>query len=343
MELVSADFLKKYISDKVESFQIGKGEGGIPLCSQSPDSPPSLAAFCDMIFIKYVIGKLPQDNKTSTKWANYINLFQDLTSGWFIDKNSEWVPKERVKPWLFGFALRALNVLGSQPKHPLQFLSEWLDPQKLKSWIFTGNDVMHMGIAFLRYIDKKRIPYEFESVFFDILESDSSRMNPSDRRAFAKTIDKHPNYKTLANKIHKDDFHTLFVYYAANRSIPGIELYIDWTLEEQNEEGFFYWDETVAPIYSHMDGLANLVEFYKRSEYRKEDIICAVEKGLNAVLSRNNFHRLWESCNLHQLLALCETIAKATQILNNHPINKSPWRSVWHLDLWYVSEKILPF
>ena len=181
MKTVLADVVKQYVIKRVEEYKTGEDPSGLPLYAGDKGQPASLAAFCDMVFIKYVIDRLPDDKPVRSQWIEYINSFQDPSTGYFMDKHSIWVPKERIKPWLFGFALRALNALGGQPRYPLRFLSEWSTPEKLKAWILSGNDVMHLGIVYFRYVDKKKIPYDFEKTFFDILDTDVSRCDfPND-------------------------------------------------------------------------------------------------------------------------------------------------------------------
>ena len=132
------------------------------------------------------------------------------------------------------------------------------------------------------------------------------------------------------------------MYYAADRPIPNLEFYIDWTLSEIDDQGFIFTKNSIAPIYSHMDGLQILVEYYTRSDYKKDIIKKAVERGLNNILIEDKFDQLWD-VDLHQLLARCETISQALRILPDHSYNCENWNCIWDLKMWKISKRSLSF
>jgi hypothetical protein len=212
---ITPDDVERYVQEKVKKCQ----SGGCPheYTCDGRGKPRALAASCDAALIRYVLGKPNETADIRRHWCEYINSFQNPETGWYEDPASGWVEEKRLRPWLFGFALRALNALGGQPKHPLRFLKEWEDEQRLREWIFAGRDVMHMGIVWLKYlpvVDDRRTR-NFKGLFFEVLESDAARVGP-ERQAWKEVQAKSKNV-AASRRVFKDAFHTLFVYYAADR------------------------------------------------------------------------------------------------------------------------------
>lgn len=326
---MKASAIKSCVRQKVEGFRRPEC-GKFGYVCPGRGTPGSLAASCDAVLCLYATGQLQAVQADFADWAEYINSFQDPGTGWFRDSGSAWVSADRLDPWIFGFALRALNALESQPAHPLRFLDEWNTPDAVRAWIGSGKDIMHMGIIWLKY-GRECQPFEdFEDRFFQAID-ETNRLYGSERSAFKRVAGKWPESST--NRILKDPFHNLFVYYAAERQIPHMETYIDWFLEEQSPDGFFFSTENAAPVYSHMDGLQLVVEFTLRSDYRSVECLRAVRKGLDAVVDSSDFEARWD-VDLHQLLARCETIAQATRLLTDHPLAGSGWNPVWDLRMW---------
>ena len=323
--MTTAKELTEHIAQQVHRFR--NPSDGSFCYRRDGQAPSSLAASCDAALCLYCIDELPEAERQGR--AGYVNSFQDEQTGWFRDERSNWTPG-RQKPWLLGMALRALNALDAQPAFPARFLRAWENPEGMREWIRSGKDLMHLAIIWFRS-GRRHYPFDgFERLFFETLAECRKRFTP-DRPAFAAALAQH-NAAT-GRLILKDAFHDLFAWYAAGRDIPGKELYIDWFLNEQDADGLFF-QQGGSPAYSHMDGLQLLVEFSQRTDYRHEECLAAVERGLSAVLSENRFPVVWEPDSIHHLLARCETVAQAVRVLPGHPMAQSRWNCVWDLDMW---------
>lgn len=327
--MINFQHLKETIVSHVHNFR----KPGKPAYQyrRSAEAPSSLAASCDAALILYSINELSSTDFRA--WAAYINSFQDPETGWYRDRESEWVEPFRQDPWLFGLALRALNALNRQPAHPLSFLREWDTPEKMRRWIMSGKGIMHMAIIWF-CSGRDFFPFDnFESTFFQILFENTDLFLP-DRPAFQDALVRHES--TPGNRILKDPFHNLFAWYAAGRELPDKELYIDWFLNEQNPDGLFFQNSTIA-TYAHMDGLQLLVAFSQTTDYRNEDCRKAVERGLNAVFSDNHFSSFWTPDCIHLMLASCETVTQALRLFPDHPLAEINWNPVWNLNMWKLN------
>lgn len=322
--------IKEHVKQVLNKFRVP--ENGRFAYRGRDDDCSSMVASCDAALCLYCIDELNPDY--FIPWSEYINSFQNAETGWFWDDQSVWVAPYRLDPWLFGFALRTLNSLRSQPKFNLQFLDVWDTPEKMREWIFAGKGIMHLAIIWFGS-GKKYYPFDnFEDTFFSILEQYREHFVP-DRPAFTQVMKNRD--PALAKFILKDAFHNLFAWYSSNREIPQKKLYIDWFLNEQNENGLFF-QESPSSVYSHMDGIQLTIELSQRTDYRKDDCIRAVARGLDAIFDEKNFDLFWNVDWVHILLASCETIAQAVRVLPKHPLAQYKWNCVWDLKMWHLNE-----
>lgn len=331
---MSHEEVKSFARDRVNA--CAKTPPGVGAYSFSPGSPEALAASCDAALLLYVTDQLPDDTRLRQHWCDYVNGFQESRTGWYLgdDASAAYAGEGRMPAWLFGMVIRALNALGGRPRFPLAFLKEWSEPEALSQWMKAGKDIMHQGILWLRYMQSAAGHASWTKHFFQLLEGDEAwcaPTHPRHRRNWDRVCEERGEDLRLPPRIASDPFHTLFVYYAGNRQIPHAAAVIDWFLLEQDESGFII---NPAP-YCHMDGLSILASLAQITGYRRDDVAEAARKALDWVLARERFDALW-NVGLHLLLARCETIAVALQVLSDHPFASTTWRSAWDLDLWRI-------
>jgi len=332
--LVCPEEVKSFALDRVRTCsKTGAGAGPY---SFRPGGAEALAASCDAALVLHVCDLLPDDVRLRQQWVDYLNAFQDPQTAWYVsdDASAAYAGEGRMPAWLFGMVIRALNALGGRPRFPLAFLDEWRNPEALHQWMRAGKDIMHLGILWLRYLERAAGQTSWTKYFFQLLDGEEPwcvPTHPRHRKNWEQVCRHRGQNLRLPPRIARDPFHTLFVYYAANRKPPHAEEIIDWFLLEQDETGFLI---NPAP-YSHMDGLSILVSLSQRTGYRRDDVASAARRALDWVLAAERFHALWD-VDLHMLLARCETIAVGLQVLTEHPFAAAAWRSAWDLDLWRV-------
>ncbi len=187
--------------------------------------------------------------------------------------------------------LPALKLLGVSPRYPLVFMDKYLEPETLVQWLeqrnwneawLEGNNLLFMG-QLLTYIAveednsqaKKSVDLLFE--WLDDKIDPATGLWGTDRGAT-------DNYAAAYG-----GYHQLLLYYYWGRPIPYRNELVDTILSLQHFDGGFArgWGGGSCEDVDCVDILVNL---YKLTDYRREDIKYALLKARCAVLRRQVEH-----------------------------------------------------
>jgi hypothetical protein len=178
----------------------------------------------------------------------------------------------------------------------------------------------------------------FTESFFRILESAPVWFTP-DKSAYYAAAERR-NF-VHHHRVLKDPFHISFPYYAAEKLPMEPELIIDWHLLLQQDDGLFFRPDKPS-YYFQMDAVQLLTEYREYLAYRSEEIREAVSRVLRAILGRPGFPEIWDRADLHQLLALIETVTQGLRSQPDHPFQKWNWKRIWDLSMWKTEETLIP-
>lgn len=222
-------------------------------------------------------------------WIDYINSFQDKTSGYYLPDDLEGELHTKRVQQVTCFCLSAMDILGAAPKYELSFLKQWPRSEDIYEYLNatgcfrglpeTGNMAMFLAI-FLTY------QYEIKTD-----ESSLERLNAwfywhektqNQSTGFWGDFRKQRYYNGFQNA-----FHQFVIYNYWGRPIPHHTTIVDTVLSLQDQDGHFgpipggggCWDYDAADILINCG--------YKRG-YRREDIEYALVRLFFAIVRGQN-------------------------------------------------------
>ena len=251
---------------------------------------------CFALFILDLFGeveKLPA--RHIREWAEHILSFQDEESGYFIDPSARTRARSETKGFrhltqqLTCFCLSALGILGSSPRYPLTFLSEWPDDRSVKDYLgrigcadgvrSSGNNAMFLGIFLSYQVERFRdesARQRLEAWF----QWHNEHQNPN--TGFWGTARRLIYYGGFQNALHQ-----FLVFNYWNRPISYAPRIIDRILAVQDTDGFFAPWPGGASCYEY-DALDTLVHLSTRNLYRRQEVIDALAKALESLVRTQN-------------------------------------------------------
>lgn len=227
------------------------------------------------------------------KWADYINGWQDNTSGLFIgpelfleELTSPKHDFEHVSMHLTAHALPALSLLGSTPKHKLHFAHRFLDRNELIKWLtardwsrawLEGNNLLFIGqfLIHLRDVEGVKEAAPALNMYFDWLDS---QVDPA--TGLWGTNGHCSSFVAMCGA-----YHQLLVYYYENREVSYKERLVDTVLSLQHQDGGFSPNGGGGAC-EDVDAADILVNLYKQLDYRRPDIRAALRRLLESLLQK---------------------------------------------------------
>lgn len=295
-QLKNPQELKDEVLNWLETMRVNDAPYGTYKMSEHTEA--TLFSSCFAVFVRELYNDLESSTKKQREeWISLIQNCQDEDTGLFIDpvlkqegKFNEILGTDQgwgYTTWQSTtFCISALNTLNGSIKYPFNFLEQWKDPNKVTSWLNSldwrkrtwcnGNLAMFLGICLIT-------DYELTN----------NKKTKESLNAFFKWHDSFQDPKTgfwgtdRGTPIDIGLFgamHQYLLYYYMDRQLEYAEKIVDNTLHLQQPDGLF------SPVgggdgCEDLDAVDTLVNMYKRTEYRKDDIEKALQKVLVATIN----------------------------------------------------------
>ncbi len=322
VELPPPAKLREDVLRFVESLRVKEPGTPFGVYRMAPGQAPSLYASCDAALTRYVLGDLNLPGTMRKEWIDGINSHQDPLTGKY--------PAERFLH-LFGRAVRALNALEGQPKHPAVFLREWDDSQATRKWMegLSWNSPWEPSIKILHVAAPR-------GAAGSVREARSSTgawlkdvLDWLDGWQDSRTGLWGPNRGSSTFDGMGATFHFLPLYEALERTMPRGQAMVDSILAIQKSK-----HGTWGGVYADMDAVSLLVYFHLRQDYRREDIQQSMRTSLDLLFKTAYQPKTGAFGDLANTLGACEHIAEASRILTNHSYAGLGWPRAWDCRLW---------
>ena len=288
--------LRNQVLNWLESLRIKDAKYGTYKMSKSTDA--TLFSSCFAVFVRELYDDLRNITQPQRQeWIDLINNSQDEKTGSFTEKrlkNQGLFSTELGKDhdagyvtWqLTTFCISALKALGGKIRYSFKFSNEWKNPDKIKSWLrnldwkndtwTAGNIAMFLGICLITDYEKndnKRAKEALDAFF----SWHDDFQDP--KTGFWGTNHGAPIQIGLFGAMHQ-----YLLYYHMDKSLKHMEKIIDYTLLFQERDGHFFPGSGGGGCEDY-DAIDTLVNMYKRTDYRRNDIKQALQKALIATIN----------------------------------------------------------
>jgi len=277
--------LRKRVLDWVESLRVKGGAYGAYRGSSEGSVPAGMYQSCYAALLRYYYRDLDRLSSSQRKeWVDHISGYQDPGSGWFNDPAIPFfrTGKRGVEEYFHqtSFADVALESLGARPRHPVRFLSmsgqehtTWLeslswmnDPWMASVWL------MMSTLLKVRRLEVEGAGPEAQRTWLDVVFAWLDR-HQDPRTGFWSTDRGASLYQAFGAA-----FHHWVLYEQFDRPMQHLEKSIDNTLLMQRRDGHCGRGSGQTD-YDLAFGLYFLA---KRSDYRKEEMLAAAARLLDA-------------------------------------------------------------
>lgn len=221
-------------------------------------------------------------------WISCIQSFQNKEHGYFEPATYFHIDKERNRYQLTCFCLSALKILDADPRFSLKFIESFETPNDIKTYLSregcadgkpgSGNKAMFLGI-FLTYQYEKsprgdlmeKINAWFE--FHDASQNSSGFWGSAKRSHFFHGL--------------QNGFHQMLLYFYWDREIKKLNKIVDMALKIQSKDGFFSPTPGGEACHDY-DAIHILINAYRISNYRHNEIAASLEKAFHAIQRNQN-------------------------------------------------------
>jgi hypothetical protein len=236
------------------------------------------------------------------EWIGYLNRHQDedglyrdpviFGQGWYA-ADPLWCGRAH----LTCHVISALTCLGGTAPRPFRWLEPWRDADRLRQWLaardwgervgWTGNEVMNVGtlLQYARDVHGDAQAGRCVEALLDWLAT--HHLNPASG-VWGNLDLADPRWRSHAVQAA---YHWWPLFFYDGRPIPFIERAIDTVLATQNSAGGFGWGvhNPAAPLVSSacedIDSIDPLCRMLQQTDYRRADIVAALERATDWVLS----------------------------------------------------------
>lgn len=234
-------------------------------------------------------------------WIGYFNLHQD-DDGLFRDPviyGRGWYEGDPLwcgRPHLTCHAVAAMACLGATARKPFAFLEPFYSADRLVKWLesrdwgekvgWTGNEVMNVGVL-LQYARDSHGSGKAGKAAEVLLEwLAGNHINP-ETGVWGDLDISNPVWRSHAVQAA---YHWWPLFFYDGYPVPFMEKAIDTLLLTQNPEGGFGWgvhnpqEPYKSSACEDIDSIDPLARMMKRTDYRKADIVRALERSAGWVL-----------------------------------------------------------
>jgi prenyltransferase beta subunit len=295
-ELKNPQDMKSDVLNWVDMMIIKGAPYGTYKMSKSTEA--TLFSSCFAVFVRELYNDLERlTTKQREEWIELIQNCQDEESGFFIDPSLKMDGKfsetlGRDHDWGYvtwqstTFCISALKALGGDIRYPFRFLEKWKNPEKIISWLenldwrnktwTNGNLAMFLGICLITDYELNIDQKTKETI--DVLfawHDDFQDQNTG----FWGT-----NHGTPTNIGLFGAMHQFLLYYYMDYPLNFKKKIINHALLLQQPDGLFC-PAGGGDGCEDLDVVDTLVNMYKRIEYRKDDVIKALQKAIAATIN----------------------------------------------------------
>jgi hypothetical protein len=351
MDAMMYSTLVNKVINFIEQCRIKRGEYAF---ASSPGGSETLYAACFACMLMHYLGCLdPLPEEEKRLWANYLNSWQQPSTGYFI--GPELVPAELKSPkhtfehvslHQTAHVLPALSLLGEKPRYPLTFarpftnlvyLQDWLNARDWRDAWLEGNNLLFVGqfLIHLRDVEGLACAQEALDLYFQWLEKE---VDP------ATGLWGSNGYCSEAAALY-GGYHQLLVFYYEDRDICFPKRLVKTALSLQHVDGGFHRAGGGGAC-EDVDALDILANLYKRVDYKRPHVRLSLRKALRHLLSmqmpdggfvyRKNepfVHMGIEKTaspanhsNLFSTWFRVNTLALIAEILTDDPVAQYPWQ-----------------
>lgn len=255
---------------------------------------PTIFASCFALFFLHLCRRTKEwTADVKSAWIDYLLSFQEKDTGLFRDPDSNsrvtdlFHDKEHLDWQLTGFCLAALRALGAEPRFPIRYVAPWFSAQHMHAWLDaldwkrssnSGNKAMFIAIMLL-----------------DEMERGNQRSKEG-LRAWLDWHNHHADPHTGYWGSARDSryfhgmagfVHQFLIYNYNGYRAPYPQSVVDRTLLLQQPDGLFS-PALGGAACDDLDAIHALCYLYHTENYRRKDILEALQKALRAILSNQN-------------------------------------------------------
>jgi hypothetical protein len=258
-----------------------------------PDGPRTIYGTCYALLARFYLGN---DDPLADRTRKFILDCQDNDSGLLVGPElREFSAREGVLhdrehlllhltcaalPVCRHFGLTLTNqVRAAHAFCELDYLRNWLDRRDLKHAWFEGNNILFVGqlLVYLRDVECHSGAPAALDAWFEWLEQ---HVDP------ATSLWGTNGYCSAMEAVY-GGYHQLLVYYHENHPIRNPQGLVDTVLRLQHPDGGFN-PRGNGGACEDVDSVDILVNLYKRSDYRRPEIRCALRQCLRHILELQN-------------------------------------------------------
>jgi hypothetical protein len=258
-----------------------------------PGGSVTLYGTCYALLARFYLG---DDTPLTEPVVRFIANCQDAETGLTIGpelKNFTAAPgamhdREHLLLHLTCAAIPVCRQFGIQLPHPVRdahrfcdenHLQDWLDKRKLKNAWFEGNNILFVGqlLVYLRDVEKHPGAQRALDLWFRWLDE-----NIDSKTSLWGTDGHCPAMEAVYGS-----YHQLLVYYHENHPIRNPAGLVDTVLSLQHLDGGFNPGGNGGAC-EDVDCVDILVNLYKRNDYRRAEIRCALRRCLWHIMALQN-------------------------------------------------------
>jgi len=282
-----------------------------------PGSPPDLYASADVAWIRWIQDDLDLEAAQRREWIAYIGDQQDPGDGSYRHLTGHCATHA------FCHATGALNMLGGRQRHRPALLDAYLDVEGVPAWLDgidwvnqwgASHDVWGAGVPL---VCTPSTPVEWTEAVFGWLDAEADPGTGFWRRG----VEASSPMQYLGGA-----FHIWPLYAALERPIPHPERVIDGVLALQRPSGSFGGGFD----YGNMDGVWVLQYLCERTDWRREEVLEALERNLHGLMEVYNRDPGRFFSSAHSTESRIATLAMLQAALPEAVRSALRWRNPWH-------------
>lgn len=281
------NFMSTVVSKLTSFFDVWQGP--------RPSKPGGETTLYGTIYSYQAQTYLGVDSTPSKEVLQFLGEYQDSQTGQFVGpelqkyfpnkgrlhglEHLRWHSTISVLPFFQEYGFKVSPLKAAHIFCDLGYLEEWCRARDWKEAWFEGNNILFVGQLLVYLRDFENYPGAQAALdqWFDWLDSEVDPLT---------SLWGTNGYCSPANAVY-GGYHQLLVYWHENRPIPNPEGLVDTVLGLQHSDGGFN-PRGNAGACEDVDSVDILVNCYKRWDYRRAEIRCALWRCVDHILATQN-------------------------------------------------------